>query len=184
MTDVSATALNRATLARQHLLERAALPPVAAIEAVAGLQAQEAASPYIGLWTRLVGFEPSQLDRAFAERNVVKGGLMRSTLHVVSARDYRHFLPALLPMLRSIRRQDRSERPSEAELARLFAVAAAFTAEPRTLTEVRAHLAEQGIDGRDPDEFVWWLRRNAPFIHAPADDVPWSFGRRPRIVDA
>ncbi|HYH93638.1 MAG TPA: crosslink repair DNA glycosylase YcaQ family protein, partial [Candidatus Saccharimonadales bacterium] len=47
-----------------------------------------------------------------------------------------------------------------------------------------AHLAEQGIDGRDPDEFVWWLRRNAPFIHAPADDVPWSFGRRPRIVDA
>lgn len=45
--------LNRATSARQLLLEAADLGVVDAIGRIAGLQAQEPASPYIGLWARL-----------------------------------------------------------------------------------------------------------------------------------
>ncbi len=49
--------LNRATLARQMLLERASLPVVTTIERLAALQAQWAPSPYLALWSRMENFE-------------------------------------------------------------------------------------------------------------------------------
>jgi len=125
------------------------------------------------------------LDRAFAARTVVKATLMRSTLHAVSAADYRRLLPAVMPMPRGSRRQDRAEPPTEPELRALRAAAAAFTTEPRSLTDIGRHLADLDlVPGRPPDELVWWLRRFAPLVHAPGSDTVWSFGRRPRLVDA
>jgi hypothetical protein len=173
--------LNRATLARQRLLERADLDVVTALDRIGGLQAQEPASPYIGLWTRLCRFDPTDLDRAFAERKAVKGTLMRATLHAVSAADYLDLWPAVRPMVQAIRRQDRAKPPEAASLTSLSAAVAAFASEPRGLTDLRAHVGEQA--GMSADEVVWWLRRAVAFIHAPGDDV-WSFGRRPRLVHA
>ena len=49
--------LNRALLARQLLLERSTLSIPRAIEAVGGLQTQYAPTAYVGLWSRLEGFE-------------------------------------------------------------------------------------------------------------------------------
>lgn len=173
--------LNRATLARQLLLERANLDVRAATERIGGLQAQEPASPHIGLWTRLAGFEPADLDRALAQRSVVKGTLMRSTLHIVSAADYLHLWPAVVPRLGSSRRQDRATPPNAKRLAALKARAEALTAEPRGLGELREHLGD--ADGMAPDEVLWWIRRSVAFAHAPSE-VPWSFGRRPRLAHA
>jgi hypothetical protein len=48
-------AANRATLARQLLLDRARLPVPRALDHLVGLQAQ-APAPYAGLWSRLAGF--------------------------------------------------------------------------------------------------------------------------------
>jgi hypothetical protein len=80
--------LNRALLARQLLLERARTPLPRALERVGGIQAQYAPSTYIGLWTRLEGFEREQLTRALGRRTVVQGTLMRTTIHLVSKADY------------------------------------------------------------------------------------------------
>jgi Winged helix DNA-binding domain len=80
--------LNRALLARQLLLERARLPLPQALERVAGIQAQYAPSTYIGLWTRLEGFERDTLTAALEDRSVVQGTLMRTTIHLVSPADY------------------------------------------------------------------------------------------------
>jgi hypothetical protein len=80
--------LNRALLARQMLLERASLSIPRALERMGGLQAQYAPSMYVGLWSRIEGFERDALRRALERRSVVQGTLMRSTIHLVSARDY------------------------------------------------------------------------------------------------
>jgi Winged helix DNA-binding domain len=81
-------ALNRALLARQLLLERSTLDIEAAVEQVGGLQTQYAPSGYVGLWTRLAGFDRADLTRALEERVVVQATLMRATIHIVSAREF------------------------------------------------------------------------------------------------
>src|SRR5207342_3353240 len=73
--------LNRATLARQLLLGRRRLPVVCALERLAGLQAQWAPAPYVGLWTRLERFRRETLERALLREQVVRGVLMRGTVH-------------------------------------------------------------------------------------------------------
>lgn len=81
-------ALNRALLARQLLLERATLDIPEAIEQVGGLQTQYAPSGYVGLWTRLDGLRRAALTEALEDRSVVQATLMRSTIHMVSGREF------------------------------------------------------------------------------------------------
>jgi hypothetical protein len=80
--------LNRALLARQLLLERASLPIEEAVEQVGGLQTQYAPSGYVGLWSRLAGFNRDDLTAALEDRSVIQATLMRVTIHVVSRREY------------------------------------------------------------------------------------------------
>jgi hypothetical protein len=71
--------LNRATLARQLLLERARIGVVDAIERLAALQAQWAPSPYIALWSRLKDFRRETLWSAIERHDVIRARLMRGT---------------------------------------------------------------------------------------------------------
>ena len=87
--------LNRATLTRQLLLERASLAPLDAIKQLAGLQAQLSNPPYIGLWSRLHAFQRNDLTHLLEERQVVRTSMMRRTLHLTTAEDYMRFRPAL-----------------------------------------------------------------------------------------
>src|SRR3954462_4247699 len=80
--------LNRATLARQLLLERKRLSPAAVIERLVGMQAQWAPAPYVGIWTRTTSFRRETLERELARGAVLKATVMRQTLHLVTARDY------------------------------------------------------------------------------------------------
>src|ERR1700759_456954 len=87
-------AVNRALLARQHLLTRAPAPAgntgQAGLELgrhPRGLQAQAPFPPSYGLLARLDGFRPEDLATLLESRKVVRIALMRSTIHLVTADD-------------------------------------------------------------------------------------------------
>jgi hypothetical protein len=80
--------LNRTLLGRQMLLERRRVALPRAVERLVALQAQYAPSPYVALWSRVDGFEKEQLTRALRRGSIVKAGTFRSTLHVMSGRDF------------------------------------------------------------------------------------------------
>ncbi len=81
--------LNRALLARQLLLERRSPAVPAPIERVGPLHAQGVESTYVNLWSRIEGFRREQLTRALERRAVVRGNLLRNTLHLRRFRDER-----------------------------------------------------------------------------------------------
>ncbi|AQZ62604.1 hypothetical protein BKM31_15065 [[Actinomadura] parvosata subsp. kistnae] len=87
MTVLTTRALNRATLARQLLLDRSGLPVLDAVAHLCGLQAQEPQEPFAGLWSRLRGFDPAALSGLLTGREVVRTHLMRRTVHLVTAAD-------------------------------------------------------------------------------------------------
>jgi hypothetical protein len=87
-TVISQRRLNRALLARQHLLERSRGSIEKVLEDVAGLQTQYAPAGYIGLWSRMERFERPMLTTALEERRVIQATLLRATIHMVSAADY------------------------------------------------------------------------------------------------
>lgn len=182
---LTARRLNRATLARQMLLGRERTDPVTAVQRLCAVQAQEAASPYIALWSRLADFDPATLDTAFAEQAIVKATLMRTTLHAVAMADYPPFQHAMSGYARRARtRSPRFESTglSDAEVGALARPVTEFAREPRTNVEINAFLHE--LLGPVPEPGPWWaLRPFAPIVHAPTGG-PWSFGWRPAYVAA
>ena len=92
-------ALNRALLARQMLLARENVAPMKVIERLAGLQAQQARPPFVGLWTRLEKFSREDLLKQLKRRRIVRVTVMRATVHLMTARDYLALRGTLQPML-------------------------------------------------------------------------------------
>ena len=182
--------LNRATLARQLLLERRRMTVPKAIESLAGLQAQWPPSPYVALWSRLEGFERERLTRALLRRQVVKASAMRITLHLLSADDYILFAGALkAPWVTQLTR--RMERMGvDVDVPALADQALALMADgPRSRSEV---LQVFGSTGEQP-WFIWtlvqaelglvrtpdsaiWRRTVGPVSYVPAQS--W-LGRQP-----
>ncbi|PZG20843.1 hypothetical protein C1I95_08755 [Micromonospora craterilacus] len=87
MTVLDTRALNRATLARQLLLDRADLPVRDAVAHLCGMQAQEPQEPFVGLWSRLRTFDPGVLSDLLTRRHLVRTHLMRRTVHLLTAED-------------------------------------------------------------------------------------------------
>ncbi|WP_242345067.1 winged helix DNA-binding domain-containing protein [Anaeromyxobacter terrae] len=170
---LSLRALNRATLARQLLLARERTPLLRALERVAGLQAQLARPPFIGLWSRVDGFRRDGLKKLVASRAVVRGPLMRTTLHLVSAADFLRLRGPLQPALDGALRIV-SDRLAGVELPRVTAAARAlFEGEPRTFDELRPLLAAR-FPGVDPRAIGYAVRTQLPLVQVPSDDA-WAF---------
>ena len=114
---LTARQLNRAVLARQHLLDRSADDVPAVLERMAGLQAQYAPAMYVGLWSRRHGMDRPGLTGLLENRAVVQGTLMRGTIHLVTAADYWPMALALRRPLRDWWLRTHKDGPGEPELA-------------------------------------------------------------------
>jgi hypothetical protein len=174
--------LNRATLARQLLLERARLDVPEAIHRLGALQAQRPRAPYVALAARLEGFEREDLSRALHDRTVVRATLMRETLHLVAAADYPHDAVAMATYFRTLRPNHLPEGVDMKRVVELAGHAAEALAEPLQATELRPILAE--LEREMADDRVWRrVRTNAPILHVPGEE-PHAFGQRNRFVAA
>jgi Winged helix DNA-binding domain len=175
--------LNRATLARQLLLDRGSLSAVEAARRVVALQAQQPASPYVALWNRVAGFDPAELDAAFGDHQVVRAQLMRITMHAVHAEDHQAFREAMDPTLRASRLGDARFTSSGLTLADadvLIGGLLDFAGQPRTNAECEDWLARRL--GTPMPPLAWrMLRQYAPLWHVPAGG-PWSFGSRDYVA--
>ncbi len=150
--------LNRATLARQMLLERKRLSPTAVIERLVGLQAQSPSAPYVGIWTRTTSFRRETLERELANANVVKATVMRQTLHLVTPRDY-----ALLRAALSETNFDWQSQVAERLAPSVRALAAGG---PVTTEQALAHLErEHGLTGIEARRAWRAARVRAHVVH-------------------
>lgn len=169
--------LNRTTLLRQLLLRRERLPAARAIERVAALQAQWAPAPYVALWARLEGFERHALERALVRGSVVKGLLMRATMHLVSARDYPWFDACVREARTAVR--TRGTKPPPVRVVRRTVELARNR--PHTRPELMRAL---GYDPRtqDPNEIreFSWVVALARLEQTP-EAAFWSFRGSPSL---
>jgi hypothetical protein len=169
MDTLSLRAVNRATLARQHLLARTRQTAVEMVEHLVGMQAQAPFPPYTGLWTRLDGFQPGELAGALLDRQVVRIVLMRGTVHLVSAADACFLRPLVQPLLdRDLRTNIQYARHlTDLDLAKVADTARTVLADrPHTAKELGAALAEHWPD-RDPGALAHAARGLLPLVQVP-----------------
>jgi hypothetical protein len=174
---LSRRALNRALLARQLLLQREERPLARTIEHLVGLQAQTPDSPYYALWSRLSGFQAPDLARLLERRRVVRLSLMRSTIHLVTARDCLALRPVLQPV------QERNlfaGSPYGRRLAGLDLAALLrhgrhlIETQPLTIAELAARLRERWPD-RDGQAMAYAIRNLTAMVQVPPRGV-WGVG--------
>jgi hypothetical protein len=169
--------LNRSLLARQMLLERADLPAIEVIERLVGMQAQVPTDPYTALWSRIEGFDRQELSRLIAERRAVRAvALMRTTIHLVSARDALSIRPLMQPALERVWRYSTfSKSIGGADVADVIAAGLELLAErPYVATELGKRLQERWPDA-DANSLGYAIRFLVPVLQPPPRGL-WGKG--------
>ncbi|QCB93159.1 winged helix DNA-binding domain-containing protein [Cellulomonas shaoxiangyii] len=176
-------ALNRALLARQHLLTRATAGVEQVVRDVVGLQAQNPWSPFVGLWSRVAGFRTDALDALLLDRRVVRIAVMRSTVHLVTAADAAVLANLLRPVLhRELRSNPQRRTAADAVDLDLLARSAAahVGARPQPTTRLGAHLATTWPDV-DPKDLAAFARALLPLVQVPPRGL-WRGSAAPTLT--
>lgn len=182
---LTTAALNRALLARQHLLERTDVPALSILDELVGLQAQNGWSPYVALWSRVAGFRHAELVDALVTRQAARIVVMRGTIHLVTASDA-VLLPALCrPLLERdlLVNQAHAAHLRRVDVPAVTAVAQTLVEEqPRATTELGRLLAE-----RFPDvpagSLAHAARGTLPLVQVPPRGV-WGRSGAPTLTTA
>jgi len=177
-------ALNRALLERQGLLRRWTIAPLQAIERLVGMQAQEPYDPYIGLWSRLEGFQPGELGRLITDRAAVRISAMRATIHLLSAADCLRLCPLTQRVASRIFTSSAFARNlAGVDIDDVLAASRALIEErPMTPSELGRQLHERWPD-RDPTSLAAAARFLLPLIQVPPRGV-WGQAKRTTVTTA
>jgi hypothetical protein len=160
-------ALNRALLARQHLLARQPGSALDMVRHLCGLQAQAPFPPYYGLLARLDGFRPEDLAGLLEDRRVVRIALMRGTIHLVTAEDALAWRPLVQPVLDRGLATNFGPRLAGADLDRVAAQGRELTSrEPLTFAELGAALTATW-PGNPADALAQAVRARIPLVQVP-----------------
>jgi hypothetical protein len=197
-------ALNRATLARQGLLEPfRRTDPAVAVERLGSLQAQHPEWPPVALAARAADARTADLAEALVRRAVVRSSLMRITIHVVTAADLWPMFTVMQPMRASQWRLLLKADPLDSPLGRRMLAAhevaiEALREKPRSSLEIDRLMAERvGPEatatsrpvGRGPESRAVvraaWRHFSAfvPLVHVPHDGEGYGRSRYALATD-
>lgn len=159
--------LNRATLARQHLLERTTSGVLDVTRHLVGLQAQTPHTWYVGLWSRIAGFSPEQASDLLEQRALVRIALMRSTIHLVTADDALALRPLVAPVIERSTSGNFGKHLVGIDRAELAAAGREeLEREPVIFSELGRRLARRWPD-RDPASLAQGVRSSEALVQVP-----------------
>ena len=181
---LSRRTLNRTLLGRQLLLERVDRPAESVIEHLVGMQAQEPLDPYLALWSRIDGFDPQELSTLIEERRAVRGSTLRTTLHLMTGRDFLRLRPVLQDVLeRAWRSSPFAKDLVGLDLAEVVAAGRELVeAEPLTTAQLATALAARWPD-RVPNSLAYASRFLLPIVQVPPRGV-WGKKAAPKATTA
>ena len=148
------------------------------------MQAQVPNAPYVGLWTRLEGFQPSELSDLIIKRRAVRLGLLRNTIHLVTARDCLALRPPFQSLLeRSLKTSAFGRNLEGIDMIALIAQATVLMEErPRTFSEL-GNLLQRRWPDRDATSLAYAIRYLVPIVQVPPRGI-WGKSAQPTWTTA
>jgi hypothetical protein len=157
------------------LLKRESAKPIAVVEKLGGLQAQQARPPFAGLWTRVAGFKREDLLKALHARQIVRATTLRGTLHLVSPKDFALWRPVLQTMFSTGSHAILKERLATFDQQRVLEVAGeCFRSRPRTFTSLRDELVAAFPNG-DERAMGYFVRMHLPVSSVADPKAAWGY---------
>lgn len=137
------------------------------LEHLVGMQAQAPEPPYIGLWSRIADFDGADLSALIERREAVRIALMRSTIHLVTARDALYLRGVVQGVLERQVKGAYARQLDGLDAADIEAAGRALLHDATlTVGEIGARLAEKW-PGRDTQALSNAARQVIPLVQVP-----------------